>query len=231
MRRKSEAEKIYNERVEKNIKNNCDENNYKDPDVNFCVCRKPIIFIDNNNKDEVKIRMASDGLCGIKKIRKFCKKNITDDYRILREGKFKILSWPIQSLSINQKRGFVYAFDDRLDLTLMDIQDFYNCIEGKRFSVEVVNEIKKQCVMCDVFLNEPTLMWLCSFKNFDDFITSENLKAFVKQQENEKYKYKADSWIGDSKEKREAFTQEYYDELLKRAKQWTDEAESRKFYK
>lgn len=226
MKPKSEIEESYNKHVKKNIENNCYESNYTDPDVQFLVHIKPRIFINNDNEDELEIKMASDGLCGIKKIRKFFKNKIIDDYKILREGMFKVLSWPVHSLSINQKRGFSSVFDDRLDLTLMDIQDFYNCIKGKRFSVETVNEIKKQCVMSDVFLNEPTLMWLCSFENFDDFVFNKNLQVFVKQQKNGEYK--ADSWTGDLMGKRGKFTKEYYEELLKRARQWKQADEEKK---
>lgn len=218
MNEKYKPIEIYNIKVDENINNNCDKENYKDPDVNFIIKRKPKIFLENIKEEEVEIKLSTDGLCGIKKIREFSNDKIIADYTLLRKGKFGVLMWPVQSLSINQKRGFKSVFDDRLDLTLMDIQDFYDCVKGKKLSVGTINDIKKRCVMSDVFLNEPTLMWLCSFKDFDEFIRERNLSVFVKLENDGKYY--AESWIGDTKEKREKFKEEYYKQLLERTKNW-----------
>ncbi len=84
--------------------------------------------------------MASDGLCSYKKICIVRKnqKEIKETYRLLRENMFECLVWPAYAVSINQMRSNKSTFNDRLDLTLIDIQKFYEIVRNKRFSIELI---------------------------------------------------------------------------------------------
>lgn len=205
-------EEIYNDQVKDNIDNWGKE--YKDPDVVEEKTFRPIIFVDNINNETISIKMATDGLCGYKKIASL------KDYEIIRMGKYEALKWPVQSMSINQKRGFSSVFDDRLDMTLIEIENFYKAVENEHYSVSSILKIKDSCrAMWSVFLNEPTLMWLCSFANFSEFVIANNLQVFVKEKK-ENVEYEAVKWTNEEGEKARQFSKEYYTELIKRAKAW-----------
>ena len=82
--------------------------------------------------------MASDGLCSHKKICIVRKnqKEIKETYRLLRENMFECLVWPAYAVSINQMRSNKSTFNDRLDLTLIDIQKFYAYMQQNGKSVQ-----------------------------------------------------------------------------------------------
>lgn len=129
----------YNEIVKKNLELvTFDE--YRDPDQLFEEEIIPVICVPNESRLRLKINMASDGLCSHKKIcivRKN-RKEIKDTYRLLQENMFECLVWPAYAVSINQMRSNKSTFNDRLDLTLIDIQKFYEIVRNKRFSIELI---------------------------------------------------------------------------------------------
>lgn len=214
MKKETACEK-YNEIVKRNIENNLKEEDYKDSDKYFSEIIKPIICIEGNA--EIEIVMSSDGVCGIKKIKKFSYgKELIEKYRLLREDMFNCLQWPIHQMSINQMRGFVRIFNDRVDLLLRDIQEFYGIVENATFSSEIINKIKNNCRLYRAYLNMETFAWLCSFKNFDDFIKRRNLTAFVDYDVFER-KYIARVW---TKEDSNEFSKEYFDRLCERVKKY-----------
>lgn len=97
--------------------------NYKDPDQNFLETVTPIICIPNEEKKAITINMSSDGLCSINKIKDIYNKNnhIKEIYKLLHIEMFDCLIWPAYSISINQMRSNKGTFNDRIDLTLIDI--------------------------------------------------------------------------------------------------------------
>lgn len=132
---------------------------------------------------------------------------------------FDCLAWPSHACSINQLRGCRTIFDDRIDLTLLDIQKFYNLIKGKSFSVELINAIEKHCCLSMAYLNAKTFAWLCSFSDFDDFIRRNGpcLEYFVTE---ENGKYVAKYWT-NNEEKR--FNEKYFFELCKKVEKYKAE--------
>lgn len=199
----------YDECVESNL-NNCfndkeeisNMNNYKDPDnfSNTVVDICPIIMISNNNDEEKKkfsITLRTDGLISIKKIQLHYNNNYNNNnttnpdnysdkklYSIFRENMGGCLRWPCRTWSINQARRS-YGNDDRLDLLLIDIEGFYKLCEKYKndgicanFIKEVYEKIPKAAF---AFLNMPTLIWLCSFENFNKFIEENKLQHYVKK--------------------------------------------------
>ncbi len=184
-----------------------------DPDQSFI----DIIQINGNLE---KIKMASDGVCGYKQIKRIYN-NIEKQkevYLIIREDMFDFLIWPSQKVSINQQRyGY---FRDRLDETLIDIQKFYEIIEEnniKEINLKNIEQIKKyfilkNCKMYNAYLQENTFKWLNSFKNFNDFIIKRNLEVFVKKENNN---YKAELWTS-----KKEVSKEYFEVLLEKIKKY-----------
>ncbi len=205
--------KRYDEIVLLNISN--DFSAYKDPDQVF----EEEIFINDelisSNGKSVNIRLSSDGLCSIKKIQEYSK-DILSDYKCVREGMFECLIWPAYALSINQMRGYKSTCDDRIDLTLIDIQKFYEKIAGEtELSIGLIKKLtdaKNGCVLARAYLNLMTFSWLCSFKDFDDFVKQRKLQPFVEERSGI---YIAKQWTSSKK-----FDKEYYNELMKHIKDY-----------
>lgn len=217
---KEQASKKYTEIVNYNLKN--EFSNYKDPDQNFLETVTPIICIPNEEKKEITINMSSDGLCSINKIDIICKENNyikEEKYKLLRIGMFDCLIWPAYSISINQMRSNKGTCNDRIDLTLIDIQKFYNIVEGQKLSIEILNNIVDQCILGRAYLNSMTFSWLCSFKNFDDFIDKRHLQAYVTEKNNKKYN--AEIWT-KNKDKNK-FDRDYFNALCERIKTYKND--------
>ena len=151
---------------------------------------------------EMEISLAPDAICGDKTIDKMVslypdeyeRKSL---YKLIRDDRFDCLIWPTYATSINQMRYAVYR--DRVDLTLMDVERFYNIIEdeaklGNAFSEAAFDRIEKECKLSKAYLNFHTLAWMCSFKNFTDFVEKRGLQKFV---ERKGKKYHATMWAGD----------------------------------
>ncbi len=210
---KAQASKEYNKIVNYNFENKF--SNYKDPDQVFSETVTPIICIPNDEKKEITINMSSDGLCSIKKIKEICneKNRIKGMYELLREDMFDCLIWPAYSISINQMRSNKGTFNDRIDLTLIDIQKFYNIVESKKLSIEILNNIVDKCILGRAYLNSMTLSWLCSFENFDDFIDKRHLQAFVTDKNNMQ-RYNAEIWTKNKNVNE--FDRDYFNALCER---------------
>lgn len=234
---KEEAKKRYNENVKKNL--NQDFWNYTSKEEAYEEIKKKKIYIDpdevyedslavyenithieENEKSSTlhSVSFSSDGLCGIKKIIKFSDSLVEaqENYKLIREKMFECLIWPSHAQNINICRGFKYPFDDRIDLTLVDIQSFYKKVNGNNeISVSLINDIKndkENCLLDRAYLNLMTFTWLCSFGNFNSFIKDNNFGVFVKCIEG---KFKAEQWT-DKKE----FDGDYFKELIKRTKKY-----------
>lgn len=190
---------------------------YIDPDEAYQVSLsvyKNIIPIKKKEKSTKleKFILASDGLCGIKKIIQFSDsvKEAKENYKLIREGMFECLIWPSHVQSINICRGFKNPFDDRIDLTLVDIQSFYEKINrGKKLTVALINDIKndkENCLLSRAYLNLMTFTWLCSFGDFNSFIRERKLGAFVN---NINGNFKAEQWTDTKK-----FDDKYFKELI-----------------
>lgn len=202
----------YNEIVKTNLEN------YIDPDQTYEdeVSVYGNIIKMNENTKSLNIRLSSDGLCSIKKIKIFSDnpKEVKENYKCIREGMFERLVWPSYAQSINQMRGLKTTFDDRLDLTLGDIQTFYKIVFKKSvLSVSLINEIWDKCILARAYLNLMTFTWLCSFNDFDSFITNRKLQTFVDKDENGNFEAK--NWT-DTKD----FDKSYFEELIKRIKEY-----------
>lgn len=212
---KEQANNKYKEIVNYNLKN--EFSNYIDPDQNFLETVTPIICIANDEKKSITINMSSDGMCSINKIKNIdcANNNIKHNYKLLREEMFDCLIWPAYSISINQMRSNKGTFNDRVDLTLIDIQKFYEIIEGKQFSIEIMNKIVEECRLGKAYLNIMTFSWLCSFENFDDFIDKRHLQAYVIKDKNTN-KYNAEIWT-INKDTNE-FDSDYFNALCERVK-------------
>jgi len=212
---KEQASEKYNKIVKYNLEN--EFFNYKDPDQNFLEIVTPIISIPNEEKNSITINMSSDGLCSINKIKNICYENdhIIEMYKLLREEMFDCLIWPAYSISINQMRSNKGTFNDRIDLTLIDIQKFYKIVEGKKLSIETFNTIVDECILGRAYLNIMTFSWLSSFKNFDDFIEKRHLQPYVTEKNNIQ-KYTAEIWT-KNKDTSE-FDSDYFHALCDRVK-------------
>lgn len=196
---KTKAKAYYNKIVETNLENILNKQSLKDPDCLFTeeilVCHP---FMENSERKEININISSDGICGEKALSKICEINPNKYdkaylYKLIRKGRFECLQWPAYAMSINQMRYSV--FRDRVDLTLEDIQIFYDVINDRKFSVDSIRTIESECKLSRAFLNAYTLAWLCSFKDFDDFIIKRKLETFVSLIGG---KYKAEEWAGKS---------------------------------
>lgn len=234
---KKEAIDEYNNYVNKNLKQNFwnyasketaysdikKKEMYKDPDEAYDVSLsvyENIIHIEGNKRSSTlhSFSLSSDGLCGIKKIIQCSAslKEAKENYRLIREGMFECLIWPSHAQNINICRGLKYPFDDRIDLTLIDIQSFYKKIcENKELSLSLINDIKndkENCLLARAYLNLMTFTWLCSFHDFNSFIEERKLGPFVNVS---KGKFIAEQWT-DSKE----FDNNYFIELINRTKEY-----------
>ena len=109
--------------------------NYVDPDKRI---------IENLKIGAEDIRLAPDGICGLKYLEKYLdkEKDKADAYRLIRS---KIIMWPKHEQSINVRR---YAFfRDRIDFTLFDIKQYYEnkgskLIKGNTKTITYLNELK-----------------------------------------------------------------------------------------
>lgn len=128
-----DAEKLYNKIVDENFKK-IEQGKIDD-----------ILDPDEETKysteiDGISIILSQDGLCSIKKIKKFsCDKNIKNDYELIRKNMFNVLYWPAYAMSINTMRSSKYK--DRIDLLLNDINLFYKIVDEK---TELTTEIVKK---------------------------------------------------------------------------------------
>lgn len=216
MLNKKKAIDKYNEIVKTNLETNFEY--YIDPDQTYEdeVSVYGNIIKMNENTKSLNIRLASDGLCSVKKIEIFSDnpKEVKENYKCIREGMFECLVWPSYAQSINQMRGMKTTFDDRLDLTLIDIQTFYKIVFKKSaLSVSLINEIWDKCTLARAYLNLITFTWLCSFNDFDSFIINRNLQTFVDKDENGNFEAK--KWT-ETKD----FDKSYFEELIKRIKKY-----------
>lgn len=138
------------------------------------------------------------------------------NYKLIRKGMFQCLIWPSHTQNINICRGFKNPFDDRIDLTLVDIQSFYEKINSKKeLSVSLINDIKNDtdnCLLAGAYLNLMTFTWLCSFDNFNNFIEKRKLEAFVNYTNG---KFKAEQWTNTKK-----FDNDYFKELITRTQKY-----------
>ena len=176
------------------------ENIYTDPDC-YTYQEKwitPKIIIPQKN-ERFLIGFRSDALFSKTKFSKINRSdmgNMSDKeiYKLFRENMENCLVWPSRTWSINQARRSL-GNDDRLDLLLQDINAFYDICDrygAEGLSAKLINEIIVNIPQtCYAFLNMPTLIWLCSFSNFRDFIDQCNLKAFVDEEE---YGYVTNKW-------------------------------------
>ena len=197
-----EARKKYDEIVRKNLRR---KGEYKDPDCSYMEDVQVIHPFLNGEGDEISINLASDGVCGIKTIDKMLElypdvyeESLGRDglYKLLRKNRFDLLIWPSYATSINQLRYAV--FKDRIDLTLLDIEKFYDVIghevrRGRNFSMGAYKKIEDACRLSKAYLNLHTFAWLCSFEDFSDFVVKRGLKDFV---EYDGKKYHAAAWAG-----------------------------------
>lgn len=213
---KKKAIDKYNEIIKINLETNFE--NYIDPDQTYEdeVSVYGNIIKMNETTKSLNIRLSSDGLCSMKKIEKFSynPKEVKENYKCIRKGMFECLVWPSYAQSINQMRGLKTTFDDRLDSTLNDIQKFYKIVfKSNVLSVSLINEIWTKCILARAYLNLMTFTWLCSFNDFDSFITNRKLQAFVDKDENGNFEAK--KWTDT-----EDFDKSYFEELIKRIKEY-----------
>ncbi|SKA65680.1 hypothetical protein SAMN02745111_01165 [Eubacterium uniforme] len=192
----------YNKVVRDNLKN-IRAGKLKSPDCTYTeyVLVEHSFLYAEDGAYEMEISLAPDAICGDKTIDKMVslypdeyeRKSL---YKLIRDNRFDCLIWPTYAISINQMRYAVYR--DRVDLTLMDVERFYNIIEdeaklGNAFSDVAFDRIEKECRLSKAYLNFHTLAWMCSFKNFSDFVEKRGLKDFV---EYDGKKYHATAWAG-----------------------------------
>lgn len=208
-------EQVYEEIKKKGI--------YIDPDESYegsLSVHENIINADGKEKHSIleSISLSSDGLCGIEKIIQYSAsvEEAKENYKLIREGMFECLIWPCHVQSINICRGFKYPFDDRIDLTLVDIQSFYEKINRKKnLSVSLINDIKndnENCLLHRAYLNLMTFTWLCSFDDFNSFIKERKLGAFVNETNGE---FKAKQWTDTKK-----FDDKYFKKLIIRTQKY-----------
>lgn len=199
-----DAEKLYNKIVDENFKK-IEQGKIDD-----------ILDPDEETKysteiDGISIILSQDGLCSIKKIKEFsCDKNIKNDYELIRKNMFNVLYWPAYAMSINTMRSSKYK--DRIDLLLNDINLFYKIVDEKtELTTEIVKKIWENCDLARAYIFPNTFYWLRSFENFDNFVKNKqrDLSCFVPEPIGQPWNNTGNG-----------FTQEYYDELLKRIKQY-----------
>ena len=203
---RNKAKETYDSIVENNLeiisRGNID--NVQDPDV------KTKYSIKINDID---ILLTQDGLCSVKRIKEFCNGDIKQqmqDYKLIRENMFNALYWPAYAMSINMMRNAKYK--DRIDLLLNDIHSFYEIVdENTELTCKVVKSIWKECDLARAYIFPNTFYWLQSFKNFDGFVKNEyrDIRCFVPDPIGE-------PWPNTEN----GFTKKYYNELLKRIKQY-----------
>lgn len=195
---KQSALEKYNEIVSDNLENG----KGIDPDkFSYYECRI----------DGLSIKLAQDGLCGLKEIKRYSK-NIEFDYKLIREGMFDCLVWPAYAISINQMKYSKYK--DRLDLTLIDIQKFYGFVKADTdLTPEIVAIIFEKCELGRAYIFPHTFYWLRSYENYNCFIRERNLGAFVNKDKNDQFV--ATKWTNTDN-----FDLEYFTELLIRVNKY-----------
>ena len=213
---RDDARDKYNSTVEANLSRNIED--YKDPDIMFTETIEVVHpFLKGKGQSELDINLSSDGICGIKTIEALCNKpgiSIQDTYKLIRKNRFDCLIWPAYAMSINQMRYSV--FRDRLDLTLMDIECFYEVIEKRKFCVEAIGKIQEACKLHRAYLNVYTLAWLCSFESFDDFIKKRGLHIFA---DFDGEHWHVSNWAGESVDPGSEDYMKYFSELLDRLRE------------
>lgn len=205
------AKEIYDSIVEENIRNNLKV--FKDPDIPYedtMIIEKSVVHEEN----KIDITMSADGLCSVRKIQLMCENDeclILEKYILLRKGMFDCLKWPSYALSINRLRANK-AINDRIDLTLADIQRFYEVIYQKKPSLELFCDIlnNRQLKLRYAYYNIMTFSWLKQFEDFENFIIQNNLMEFIKMENG-----KVVPWI--SEKYTNTFCKEYFAELCDRA--------------
>ena len=205
---RKKACKIYDQKVQAKIKEieKGEVNNNWDPD-DYSGRMETI--------DGLDIYLSQDGLCSLKRIEAFAdpknEKQILSDYRLVREGMFDALVWPGYAESINQMRSS--KFKDRIDLLLIDIFTFYKVTKDENvITKELVQKIWDNCKLARAYLYPNTFYWLKSFDSFEGFVRERKLQSFVTKRDG-----KPQNWIKDGDV---GFTQEYYDELIRRIKKY-----------
>ena len=135
---------------------------------------------------------------------------LLEKYVLLRKGMFDCLKWPSYALSINTLRAN-RSFNDRIDLTLADIQKFYAVIAKKDISFDLFQYIvnDSQLKLRYAYYNVMTFSWLKQFEEFENFINQNKLTEFIKMKDG-----KVVPWIAEKYEN--IFCKEYFDELCDR---------------
>ncbi len=217
--------KTYCDAVQHNL-NNCfnkkkgtfiNEKRYIDPD-NYTyheVLVIPKIMLDPN--EQFSIGIKTDGLLSHGKLMNVYKElepkvSPKDLYITFRQGMENVLVWPSRTWSINQARRSL-GNDDRLDILLMNIECFYVCCDkyNRSLSSGFIKEIMETLPnMCYAFLNMPTLIWLCQYESFTEFIMNRQLSAFVSTKENEYHAFEWENYYKSLYLK----TLDYRDEVL-----------------
>lgn len=176
--------------------NNEKKNKYYDPDFsyleNFTIKskRNNQDKINENSKEnlkfskEITIKLSQDRLCSYKRIEQFIKNKSVQKYiyLILRYGKEQFNLWPCHYGSINCLKALLLK--DRLDYTLIDINNFYTVInreskedidaiiktENYNIPENIKEEIEESCVLSNAYLDKDTFLFLLSFEHFDTFV-------------------------------------------------------------
>lgn len=206
-----EARAVYDGIVDNNIRKRLKD--YQDPDIPY----EDTIIVKKSewySEGEIRLRMSSDGLCSVTKMQLMCKVDIDlllKKYVLLRKGMFDCLKWPSYALSINTLRAN-RSFNDRIDLTLADIQRFYEVIDKKDISFGVFQDIlnNPQLKLRYAYYNVMTFSWLKKFEEFENFISQNKLTEFVEMKNG-----KVVPWIAEEKYKN-TFCEEYFNELCDR---------------
>lgn len=124
----------------------------------------------------------------------------------------------------NVRRGVNSYIEDRVDLTLCEIKEFYECYAEAPNKEELINKMKSNILLKSADSNN-IINWLSHFETFENYVNFFSFESFVVVGENNKYEVRnlltGEKIESDKINRLKDATAEDIEQVLKNLQKWT----------
>lgn len=124
----------------------------------------------------------------------------------------------------NVRRGVNSYIEDRVDLTLCEIKEFYKCYAEALNKEELIDKMKSNILLKSADSND-IINWLSHFETFENYVNFFSFESFVEVGENNKYEVRnlltGEKIESDKIDRLKDATAEDIEQVLKNLQKWT----------
>ena len=124
----------------------------------------------------------------------------------------------------NMNRGVGSYLEDRVDLTLCEIKEFYKCYAEALNKEELIDKMKSNILLKSADSND-IINWLSHFETFENYVNFFSFESFVEMGENNKYEVcnllTGEKIESDKINRLKDATAEDIEQVLKNLQKWT----------